>query len=91
MLEGPGELRPICLSSAVSKLFARLLLTRTADAFKYKGHAQTMRGSRQPTDYVWAVHRVLQLECEWKAGLWAVEVDVRKAFDTLNRNVSVTG
>ena len=52
---------------------------------KYQGHAQTMGESRQPTGYVWLVSRVLQLEWEWKAGLWIAQVDVQKAFDTLNR------
>ena len=45
-----------------------------------------MGESRQLTVYVWSVARVLQLECDWKAGLWLAKKDLQKKFDTLNRD-----
>ena len=72
----PSQLRPICLSSAVSKVFARMLLCRTSWALKYSGPAQTMGESRQPADYIWTINRILQLEAEWKNGLYMAKVDL---------------
>ena len=80
------QLRPICLSSEVSKVFARMLLRRTSWALKYSGPVQTMGESRQPADYMWTIRRILQLDAEWQNGLYMAKVDVRKAFDHLNRD-----
>ena len=57
---------PSQLSSAMSKLYARLLLGRTSSALSYTGHAQTMGESR----IMFLPSSILQLEAEWQNGLW---------------------
>ena len=82
----PKDLRPICLGSATSKLFSRMLLRRTMPALKYGTPSQVMGEGRQTTDYLRSMSRLMQLEQEWKMGLWAVKLDIAKAFDTLDRD-----
>ena len=79
------ELRPICLGSATSKLFSRMLLGRTLPSLHYGTLSQVMGEGRQSADYLWSMSRIMQLEQEWTQGLWAVKLDVAKAFDSLDR------
>ncbi|CAE7040418.1 unnamed protein product, partial [Symbiodinium sp. CCMP2456] len=51
----------------------------------YVSHAQCAGGQRQPSDVIFAIWRLLQLEREWKAGVVIAQIDIRKAFDTLCR------
>ena len=85
----PSDLRPICLSSVVSKLFARLLPMRTAVAFRYTGYAQTMGEARQPRTMSGLFVGFFSLSVSGRLadGLWAAKSDVQKALDTLNRGV----
>ena len=83
----PKDLRPICLGSATSKLYSRMLLARSMDALAYSTPSQVMGEGRQAADYLWSMGRIMQLEQEWKQGLWAIKLDVAKAFDTLDRNM----
>ena len=81
------HVRPICIGSSTSKLFARMLLARTQEALKYGGSAQSMGSGRQTADYIFTVTRLMHLEAEWRRGLVFLKVDVEKAFDSLNRKV----
>ena len=83
---GPGQLRPICLGCSASKVFSRLLLARTRQAFQYHGSLQNMGEGRQTVDHVWIIGRLMALEQEWKRGLWLLKIDIEKAFDSLNRS-----
>ena len=77
--------RPICIGSSASKLFARMLLARTSQALQYAGSAQCMGEGRQAADYVFSIARLMQLDHEWRSGLCFMKIDVEKAFDSLNR------
>ena len=81
----PRDLRPISMSSAVSKLFSRLLLNRCLDRLSLTTHSQCSGPGRQTADYVFAIWRVLELEREWHRGLCVAKLDVSKAFDTVSR------
>ena len=79
------HVRPICIGSSASKLFARMLLARTSSCLNYESSAQCMGQGRQATDYVFSIARLMQLDQEWRSGLCFMKIDVEKAFDTLDR------
>ncbi|CAE7737335.1 unnamed protein product, partial [Symbiodinium sp. CCMP2456] len=81
----PGDLRPIALGSTGAKLFSRMILNRVKEHMPYVSHAQCAGSQRQPSDVIFSVWRLLQLEREWKAGLVMAQIDISKAFDTLSR------
>ena len=83
--ESPKQLRPICLGSSTSKVYSRMLLMRSRSSFKYSGPFQNMGEGRQTVDYIWVISRLMQLDQEWKEGLWFLKLDIEKAFDTLHR------
>ncbi|CAE7264174.1 R1A1-element\ORF2 [Symbiodinium sp. CCMP2592] len=81
----PGDLRPIALGSGASKLFARLLLNRCLPRLGPRSPAQCARKHRQTADYVFSIWRVLELCREWHRPIACVKVDIRKAFDSVNK------
>ena len=48
-------------------------------------HSQCAASGRQTSDVVYTTWKLCELEREWKTGFGAVKIDIRKAFDTLNR------
>ena len=80
------DLRPICLGSAASKVYSRLLLGRTYASLRYRTPSQVLGEGRQTCDYIWSMGHIMDLEREWKQGLWVIKLDIAKAFDTLNRD-----
>ena len=83
--ETPKHLRPICLGSASSKVYARMLLQRSKASLRYSGPFQNMGEGRQTVDYIWVISRLMTLEREWKYGLYFLKLDIAKAFDTVHR------
>ena len=83
--EKPQQLRPICLGASACKVYSRMLLARSRPAFVYSGPFQNMGEGRQTVDYIWVIARLMQLDQEWKEGLWFLKLDIEKAFDSLNR------
>ena len=81
----PRQLRPICLSSSVSKVFCRILLNRAKSQIRPLGSAQCAGPGKQSIDYVYAIHKLLSLEREWKGGLCFLKVDLEKAFDCVSK------
>ena len=81
------QLRPIAMSSAVSKLFARMLLTRTGHALLPRTAAQCAAPGRQAADFLFSIHRVFELSREWGSPVCAMKVDLNKAFDCVDRGV----
>ncbi|CAE7713978.1 unnamed protein product [Symbiodinium sp. CCMP2592] len=79
------DLRPIALSSGSSKLFARLLLNRCLPKLSARSPAQCARQHRQCSDYVFSIWRMLELCREWHRPIVCVKVDIRKAFDSVNK------
>ena len=85
--ELPKHLRPICLGSSANKVYARMLLNRAKEPFKYSGPFQNLGEGRQTVDYLWTVSRLMSLEAEWKFGIHFLKLDIEKAFDSLNRSL----
>ncbi|CAE7550167.1 unnamed protein product [Symbiodinium necroappetens] len=83
--ESPSDLRPISLSSAVSKVYGGLLLNRTRRALQPQGPEQCALGGRQTSDYLFAVMRTFSLETEWRFGLSWLKLDISKAYDSIHR------
>ena len=81
----PKDLRPIALASHTSKAFARLLLGRLEDVLRVKGPKQFAAKGRQPAEFVWSALNIVHLAKEWKQDAYILKLDIRKAFDTVNR------
>ena len=81
----PKQLRPICLLSAVSKVFCRILVNRGKNKMEPIGSTQCAGPGKQAVDYVHAIHRLFCLEREWKFGLAFLKVDLEKAFDCVSK------
>ena len=87
-VEGPTkckQLRPLAMGSSVGKLFARMLLTRTARHLAPRTSAQCAAPGRQTADFLFSIHRVFELSREWGSPLCALKVDLNKAFDCVDR------
>ena len=81
----PKQLRPICMSSSVSKIFCRILLNRAKPQMKPIGSTQCSGPGKQPIDYIHTIHKLFCLEREWKFGLAFLKVDLEKAFDCVSK------
>ncbi|CAE7946668.1 unnamed protein product, partial [Symbiodinium sp. KB8] len=81
----PKQLRPICLSSSVSKVFCRILLARAKPEMRPIGSTQCAGPGKQAIDYIHALHKLFSLEREWKFGLCFLKVDLEKAFDLVSK------
>ena len=79
------ELRPICLTSHLSKTYARLLMTRIEHDLEPKSAYQCCGKSRQSADYIWTILRAVQISYEWNVPICVVKLDLEKAFDRLDR------
>ena len=80
----PKDLRPVCLTSHLSKTFSRLIMQRIIHRLLPDTPFQCCAPQRQTTDYIWAIQRVMQLSCGWHVPVCAVKVDIEKAFDRLD-------
>ena len=83
---GPGDLRPISVGASAAKVFGTMLLLRTRRHLHPLGPAQCAHNGRQTVDYLFSAVRTFSLETEWKMGLCWCKIDIRKAFDTLDRD-----
>ena len=73
------------MGSSVGKLFARMLLARTARHLAPRTSAQCAAPGRQTADFLFSIHRVFELSREWGSPLCALKVDLNKAFDCVDR------
>ena len=87
---GPGDLRPISLGSAIGKVYGTMILRRTREAIQPIGPEQCSHSGRQTADYVYTAIRSFQLDTEWCWGLHWVKLDISKAFDSLDRAKALT-
>ena len=81
----PKELRPVCLTSHLSKTFSRLIMQRIMRKIVPDSPFQCCAPHRQTTDYIWSAQRVMQIAYEWDVPVCAIKVDLEKAFDRLDR------
>ena len=81
----PKDLRPIVLSSTVSKVFTRLLLHRLRPLFPPMTSGQIIgeRGA-QTLDAALAVQHAIRLSEERKQPLVVGQLDIAEAFDTVS-------
>ncbi|CAE7301394.1 Slc34a2, partial [Symbiodinium pilosum] len=49
------------------------------------GGRQCSGQGRQPTDYIYTIHKLMHLEREWRLGLRWLKLDISKAFDRVSR------
>ena len=84
------DLRPLSMSSSVSKCFCRLLMLRTSGALTHTGASQCSGAGRQTAEYLFCVGRLMQLESEWHAGFAIAKLDLHKAYDMVNRKALLT-
>ncbi|CAE7029602.1 Pol [Symbiodinium sp. CCMP2592] len=83
------ELRPIAMSSAVGKVFSRLLLNRALPLVSPSTYAQCAGPHRQTSDYLYAAFRSFELAREWGHPFAILKLDLEKAFDKLDRSALV--
>ena len=85
-VENVSNYRPICLLSALYKLFSTILYGRLYPVLDLK-QAEDQAGFRksyQTTDHL-ATYRLIEQKChEWWIKMWTATVDFTKAFDSIS-------
>ena len=81
----PGDLRPITVHSQVAKCFSRIVLARVRGDLLPISAGQMAMPGRRPSDYLWSFYRLTQLAYEWNEPFAAIKIDVRRAFDAVDR------
>ena len=79
------DTRPIAISSAVERVYSRLILHRCRDRLAPKRPWQACGPRRQSLDYLHCIHRLLESEREWQKGLAVMKLDSSRAFDSVDR------
>eukprot|EP00439_Symbiodinium_sp_Y106_P081906 s980_g21.t1 len=82
---GPGDLRPICVSSAFNKLVNRLVCSRTLPLLRRGSRVSACGKGRQAADLIGAISRVRDVVHEWKSPALICKLDVAGAFDRVDR------
>ena len=82
----PGDLRPICVSSAFNKLVNRLVCTRVLPIIRRGSRISCCGRGRQAADLVGCLSRIRDVTREWKLPLLLCKLDVAGAFDRVDRN-----
>ncbi len=78
-----GNYRGIALQSIAGKILARILLNRLVK--KISGSSVWILSGRSTVDMVFAVRQIQEKCLEQQMDLYAVFIDLTKAFDTVNR------
>ncbi|CAE7946692.1 pol [Symbiodinium sp. KB8] len=82
----PGDLRPICVSSAFNKLVNKLVCTRVLPALRQGSRVSCCGKGRQAADLVGCVSRLRDICREWRHPLLVCKLDVSGAFDRVKRD-----
>ena len=84
--EGPSDLRPICLSPCLSKIFSRLVMVRVAArAPDYSSGQMGCRPKTQTVDGILAAQTVIAvLRRKHQVDAHVVKLDIKAAFDSLS-------
>ena len=85
VLTSAKDLRPICVTSHLSKTFTKLVTQRIIHTVTPDTPFQCCAPKRQTADYIWSVNRVMQLSYERGVPVCAIKLDLEKAFDRLDR------
>ena len=81
----PGELRPICVSSALQKLVNKIVCARTMPAMRRGSTISGCGKGRQAADVLGTLCRVRDVTQEWKMPALVCKLDISGAFDRLDR------
>ena len=83
----PKDLRPICLTPVLGRIFSKVLMTRVHQvAPPYSGHHIGCRPGVQAADGIMAAQATLQLLKQTKGQAFVAKVDIKAAFDSLSQN-----
>ena len=80
-----SDLRPIALSSHIGKTFSKILLARAGHCLKARHPQQLASPGRQPADMIYAARFVSSLCREWRTKGIMAKLDLRRAFDSVDR------
>ena len=81
---GPGDLRPIAMSSALQKLTSRLVMSRIFPCLRTATDIACCGKNRQAADMLGCMSRLRDMVKEWKIPLLVAKLDIRGAFDALS-------
>ena len=81
----PGDLRPICVSSAFNKLVSRLVCARALPRLRRGSRISACGRGRQAADLIGGVSRIRDVVREWKLPCLLCKLDVAGAFDKVDR------
>ena len=81
----PGELRPIAMSSAAFKVMSRVVINRSFRHLRQPCPWSTSGSGRSCADLVGCIGRVRDMTREWRLGMVIIKLDIRGAFDCLDR------
>ena len=83
----PKDLRPICLTPVLGRIFSKVLMTRVHQfAPPYSGHQIGCRPGVQAADGIMAAQATLQLLKQTRGQAFVAKVDIKAAFDSLSQN-----
>ncbi|CAE7769231.1 unnamed protein product [Symbiodinium sp. CCMP2592] len=83
--EKPGDLRPICVSSAFHKLINKLVCTRALPSMRIGSRISGCGKGRQAADIIGTMTRLRDLTQEWDLPILLCKLDISGAFDKLDR------
>ncbi|CAE7234815.1 unnamed protein product [Symbiodinium sp. CCMP2592] len=81
----PGDLRPIAMGSAAMKMMSRIVMNRTFGHLRSPSCCASSGKGRQPADLIGTFTRLRDITKEWRIGVVAAKLDVRGAFDFIDR------
>ncbi|CAE7912395.1 unnamed protein product, partial [Symbiodinium sp. KB8] len=82
----PKDLRPICLTPVLCRLFAKVLMKRVhRTAPEHSGHQIGCRQGVQTMDGVLASQSAMQLLKQSRGAAYVAKIDIKAAFDSLSR------
>ncbi|CAE7335627.1 pol [Symbiodinium natans] len=86
--QGAKDLRPICLTPCLGKVFSKILMRRVRDASPpYQAGQMGCRPGSQAIDGVAAAQMIVQqLRSRGRCGACVAKLDIRAAFDTLSHS-----
>ncbi|CAE7484674.1 unnamed protein product [Symbiodinium sp. CCMP2592] len=83
--EKPGDLRPICVSSALNKFVSRLVCGRVMPLLRVGSRVSGCGKGRQAADVLGTIARVRDITHEWKVPILLCKLDISGAFDRIDR------
>ena len=82
----PKDLRPICLTPVLCRVFSKVLMARVHQAAPpYTGHQIGCRPGVQAADGIMAAQSALQLLKQVTGRAYAAKIDIKAAFDSISQ------